>query len=188
MEIVLMGSQPRTKPHHPFPSGSELQVLMQCIWLCLAPLPLTVKPHPSNETFSVIWVTPHTMSTHRLAAAQLWISENSHSEQLPPACYHCPELSESRAGGRWSLKKAFQMPASIQHSKCCVMGESQPSLSPWLQAQGSGGYRWESSERWSIILLWFSFDQRWCAHYDRGASGTEGEISPPRDATRLPKS
>lgn len=125
----------------------------------------------------------HTTSIHCLAAARLQTSAMSHSEELPPACCRFPELLESKAGGRGSLKKALRGITA----RCCVMGESQPLLSPWLRARGRGGCSWEFSSRGSMTLICFSFHQRWCAHHYRAASGSEGEISPPRDATLLPK-
>lgn len=79
------------------------------------------------------------MSTCCLAAAQLRTSANSHSEELPPACCHFPELSGSGAGGRGSLKKALQMPASIQHSK--VLCHGRVTVLAFSLTAGTGQWR-----------------------------------------------
>lgn len=169
----------KTPPHFPFwfslPGSNSMHLAL------LSSPPDCQAPSLKSDFFYYFGLL-HTMNTHCLAAARLWTSANSHSEELPPAYDHFPELSESLAGGKGSLRKELQMLASIQHGKVLCYGRVT-ALAPW---QSSGGYKWEFSRRWSITLHWFPFDQKWCVHYYRGASGSEGEISPPRDATLLP--
>lgn len=117
---------------------------------------------------------------HCLAPAWLPTSANRHSEEMPPAYQSSWKVGAVAKGNK---KKVLQICDSVQPAKLCVMGESQPfTVTEHGAMKGPDGsfLTDETSLHFGFCLI-----KGGVLITTRSALDSDGEISPPRDASFL---